>query len=390
MAPVPSPRVPHSAPMYVINASPTHCFTAGRPHRDPRRCLNRIPSFHFKRASSSCKFSPAVLRSATPSSSNHSSNDSSSDTSFSDPLSSEPLSSNSSAHNPDRLAKSRAVGQSHRDSERDHIIYLLSAIVNGRLENSLLYFVFSYAYKRDRMLRFGQTHCIARSQTPCDHHLWQLPSDCTEDSLAHLRPLLYPLSQPTQVMLSQRMMSGATASSLLELLMNRRNMWGTTHAILINLCHPEGNRRRRRPYRAATTTDDADAIVQLATRLYSREICHDYQNKHAVADYVQQRLGNLAMAAYHIDHIEATTNPVYSLTSHATECDYLPLPPSPTTPHTAEFGSPVKMRRIEGARRCTRCGVVKVAGSGHGRSKCPDGLSISSHLPYQPPSRLFE
>ncbi|KAI0556910.1 hypothetical protein FGB62_376g07 [Gracilaria domingensis] len=164
--------------------------------------------------------------------------------------------------------------------------------------------------------------------------------------------------------------------------MHRRNMWGTTHAVRANACDAEGRRRRRPPYRAATTASDAEAIVQFAAHLYCRELPAGRNNKHVVRDHLQQRLGNFAMVAYNVDHIEATINPTYSLSQYIYEDDYDMLPRSPTTPDTAEFGSPMRIRRLDGAKRCSRCGVLKIAGSGHGRSKCADGLSISSHVPY--------
>lgn len=38
--------------------------------------------------------------------------------------------------------------------------------------------------------------------------------------------------------------------------------------------------------------------------------------------------------------------------------------------------------RSVGVKRCTRCGKIKASGSGHGRSECDDGFSISSAVPY--------
>lgn len=78
-----------------------------------------------------------------------------------------------------------------------------------------------------------------------------------------------------------------------------------------------------------------------------------------------------------------------------------PPPRSPTRPDAAEFGSPVTSsgggppvqaqphhrRRGEGAKRCSRCHKLKISGSGHGRSKCDDGYSISSLVPYPAPQR---
>lgn len=45
-------------------------------------------------------------------------------------------------------------------------------------------------------------------------------------------------------------------------------------------------------------------------------------------------------------------------------------------------------RRGLGPRRCTRCKKVKLAGSGHGRSSCDDGVSVALAVPYPAPPAL--
>lgn len=120
----------------------------------------------------------------------------------------------------------------------------------------------------------------------------------------------------------------------------------------------------------------AQDIVDFAVAIFVSE----NRGKADLHHYIDSRLGSLAVLMETWSHNEACANPP-DYDSISEEPDYPPA--SPTRPEAAEFGSPSR-RRGEGAKRCSRCNMIKFTGSGHGRSKCDDGYSISSKVPYRP------
>lgn len=251
----------------------------------------------------------------------------------------------------DKFTKSRAVGQSHRDNERHHMTALRHAVAEGRAENVLLFALFHH---RVTTPPSRPPH----SRAPHSH----LPPDCAED--AHLRTDdvahaagLHRLSAPSAAAIGQTFISPALAAVLLELAVCRRNLVADTAE--------RRKHRRRTSYRLATTQRQADAICQFALRALGALTAH-LPPGHARA-VVDSRLGALGIMFRRFDQLELVCNPAGLRRSPAPEADV----------HVGE-----RRRRGEGAKRCSRCRKLKVSGSGHGRSKCDDGFSISSVVPY--------
>lgn len=269
----------------------------------------------------------------------------------------------------DKFTKSRAVGQSHRDNEKEHIAALQRDVQGLRDDNVLLFALFcaqSKVAKHDASI-------------PLRYIAQVLPWDCREDegiaSDEQASALgFYRLPAQAEHTLGQRYISFSLALVMLEFIANRRNL-------VVGAPDPEKRRRRRGSFRTAPTANQASATCNYALRLFKNDADWDAGNDKL--DYVQRKFGALALMLQTWSEYEHICNPPPF--DPADEV-FMHPPGSPTSPDAAEFGSP--RRRGEGAKRCSRCNVVKVTGSGHGRSKCADGYSISSLVPYSasPPS----
>ncbi|PXF48287.1 hypothetical protein BWQ96_01976 [Gracilariopsis chorda] len=274
----------------------------------------------------------------------------------------------------DRLAKSRATGQSYRDNEREHIFRLITAIEHGRLENNLLFVLYA-----NPSAPLSCATCISSRHAA----QWHVPWDVAEDGCEIKDVRLHALSARTQAMLGQGFISGALATVLLELMLHRRNMLGEPCPVQLGAAVADADRRRRRrpPYRTATTQEGAASIVQLAVR----QFCRESSRPRAMWDHVQWRLGHVAVAAYHMDNIEAMLNPQVRLSDcarHSRRGAELECSDAARGVESELFDALGMGRRGDGAKRCSRCGVLKITGSGHGRSKCADGLGICSAVPF--------
>lgn len=220
------------------------------------------------------------------------------------------------------------------------------------------------------------TYARVRASRPGD-----LPEDygISSDAAAH-RAGLFKVSADTAERIGQRYISPECAAVILDTLALRRNMANVAPeasasssssstvaagAPPISCSRP---RRRRSSYRAPTTKEAADRIAAFAVRTVAPGGGKD---------------GTLAkLAALGRMYDRFADNEHFCNPPSADEDDGLGFPPgSPTRPDAAEFGSPGRRRR-DGAKRCSRCHKLKISGSGHGRSKCDDGYSISSVVPY--------
>eukprot|EP00177_Eucheuma_denticulatum_P008705 GFKZ01015823.1.p1 GENE.GFKZ01015823.1~~GFKZ01015823.1.p1 ORF type:complete len:355 (-),score=22.16 GFKZ01015823.1:690-1754(-) len=270
---------------------------------------------------------------------------------------------------PDKFTKSRAVGQSHRDNEKEHVEALLRDVQGLRDDNVLLFALFC-----------AQSKVAAqRHTTPLRHIDQVLPWDTREDhnittdEQAAARGL-YRLPAQAEHTLGQRYISLSLALVMLEFIGNRRNL-------IMPTPDPGRRRRRRGSFRTTPSVGQTSATCELALRLFRNDAARE-----GVVDrrgYVDAKFGALALMLQTWSEYEHGHNPAPF--DPADEVVMLP-PGSPTSTVAMEFGSP--RRRGEGAKRCSRCNVVKVTGSGHGRSKCADGYSISSPVPFpaSPPS----
>lgn len=204
---------------------------------------------------------------------------------------------------------------------------------------------------------------------------------------------LHKLSHDTAERLGQRYVSTTVAAALLEFMVFRRNLVPDMAGVPAPCVSVEGRRRRRRrsTYRMATSKIMAEEIVTFAVRMFAQEPRGDED----LISYVDRRLGSLGVAMARWHDMEARFNPEKVLEEKASDdgddeddivmnanngSEFAPM--SPTRPEMAEFGGGGTRRRGEGAKRCSRCNRVKFTGSGHGRSKCDDGYSISSLVPY--------
>lgn len=265
--------------------------------------------------------------------------------------------------NGDKFTKSRAVGQSHRDNEKEHVVALLRDVSKLRTENILLFALFCDASYDARGLSISLRRImqVATRDRPEDHLL--------TESEARARGM-HRLAAPTVAILGMRYISTSLAVVLLEFLGVRRN--------LVSSAPDPGRRRRRRgSFRAPPTAAQANEICRYAVELFRDDAARfGVANRH---EFVDAKLGALGIALQRWSEHEKRNNPA---PFHADDDDELSDPPSsPTRPDAAEFGSPGR-RRGEGAKKCSRCNRLKFTGSGHGRSKCADGYSISSLIPY--------
>lgn len=263
----------------------------------------------------------------------------------------------------DKFTKSRAVGQSHRDNEKEHVVALLKDVGFLRTENVLLFALFCDASHNERGLSISLRRIMQMTtrDRPEDHHL--------TDSQARARGM-HRLAAPTNAILGMKYISTSMAFVLLEFLGIRRN--------LITSAPDPGRRRRRRgSFRAAPTVAQANEICQYALGLFRDDAARlRIMDRHA---FVDGKMGALAVALHRWSEHEKRNNPAPFDAEDDEE--FSDPPSSPTRPEAAEFGSPSR-RRGEGAKRCSRCNMLKYTGSGHGRSKCDDGYSISSIVPY--------
>ncbi|PXF47695.1 hypothetical protein BWQ96_02557 [Gracilariopsis chorda] len=398
--------------MYTIVATPVHCLAAGCTHAQPSDCFKRVPPFslvkpnHVRRSSSSTSPSYNSLKPSTPWNKSRT---------FASPSWAPDVSR--------RLAKSRATGQKYRDNEQHRVFRLIIAIQNGRMENCLLFTVYS-AHKRRRS---SATPCVegcaasycspscAMGAASCtfwnkaagrvEQHrflyqrryqcartkqlgpLWFRGDEITEDCESGVHVLLHPLSNRCQRVLRQRFISGALATTLLEIILHRRNIVRTQaddswdeDGDGFSSVETDGRRRKRSPFRKAVAESTMQSLMQLAIREFSREA-----GSHPdLADYVQRRMGNLSILMFHYDDAEAWCNAETDLVGDdgPLEDEMPDVEGWSCSGEVNGFGSwDVTLR--EGPRRCTRCGVLKVSGSGHGRSKCMDGLGVASTVPFE-------
>lgn len=274
-------------------------------------------------------------------------------------------------HAVDKFTKSRAVGQSHRDNEKEHVELLHRDVEDSRRENILLFALFACRYKTDRGLPVP-SRLLDGIHTALPH---DLPEDChIHDDQTAARRGMYKLSEESARRLGQRYISPALAVVLLELMIYRRNMVPDTAD---PTDQPLRRRRRRSTYRTGTSKSIAKQTVNFAISLFAKE----YMGGEDPVTYMDRRLGSLAVLRDSWCQMECHRNPVLVLEEEEEDTEYSCPPSSPTRPEAAEFGSPLR-RRGEGAKRCSRCNMLKYTGSGHGRSKCDDGYSISSLVPY--------
>lgn len=285
-----------------------------------------------------------------------------------DPPSPASLPNNTIPPLPDKFTKSRAVGQSHRDNEKEHIEALQCDVQGLRDDNVLLFALFC-----------AQSKATDHHDSPLHNIAQVLPWDRREDEgvLSDEQAIargLYRLPAQAEHTLGQRYISLSLALIMLEFIANRRNL-------IVAAPDPGRRRRRRGSFRTAPTVNQANATCEYALKLFRNDAARE-----GTADklgYVQAKFGALALMLRTWSEYEHSCNPPPF--DPADEV-FMHPPGSPTSPDAAEFGSP--RRRGEGAKRCSRCNVIKVTGSGHGRSKCADGYSISSPVPYpaSPPS----
>lgn len=282
------------------------------------------------------------------------------------------------APGPDKFTKSRAVGQSHRDNEKEHVLALQKDVEDCRVENILLFAVFASQYKAERNHKVTNQVTIGapstgqvRLEVETDR-----PEDCDINSDEEARARgLHKLSPETASWLGQEYMSSTMAQVLVEMLGYRRN-------IIVDSPDPTRRRRRRGSFRNPTATEQANSVFEHGFDLFMAESAG--MSHEAQCDYVQEKLGALSLLVRRWSILENMRNPANFDDQEGEEVGQSP-PGSPTRPEAAEFGSPNR-RRGDGAKRCSRCCMIKRTGSGHGRSKCDDGLSISSPVPYPAPS----
>lgn len=270
----------------------------------------------------------------------------------------------------DKFTKSRAVGQVHRDNERVHMAALERDIQQSKCENILLFALFAADYKKARSDHYQPTPIDPTSSVRCS-----LPSDRPENpgqanAMYGTHTNYYKLSKETAAVLGQTYISSAIASVLLELIIFRRNIVADD----LDVSNPNRRRRRRSSYRMGTSAQVADQIMNYAVRMFAMES----PNPSDLNQYVAHRMGSLAHIMERWTMLEQYYRPAEVVVEH--------IPPLPSSrPRVRQITN----KRSEGAKRCSRCNMLKFTGSGHGRSKCDDGYSISSHVPYPVPNMVL-
>lgn len=267
---------------------------------------------------------------------------------------------------PDKFSKSRAIGQTHRDNELAHLDELQREIEEGRAENLLLFTMSVQRYT-------NKWKTYVHSNRAIFSHFFD---NCFEDHGVTRKAMalslgLYKVSTETRERIGVQYISAEMAAVYLELHAYRRN--------LVPDGVPGARRRRgkRTSYREATSVYQAELVVAFAERVFWA--CAQRGNDHLGFAFVK-RVVDLKMEALGVlfrrfDDMEWCFMPADLVTQ-----DSEFLPGSPTGTQMAQFDSPRRRREI--AKRCSRCQKLKVSGSGHGRSKCDDGFSISSPVPY--------
>lgn len=208
-------------------------------------------------------------------------------------------------------------------------------------------------------------------------HAPAMPWDRTEDQdvvndVQAKHNNLYKMSEPAQVALGQRYISASLATVMLEFILFRRNM--------VAVSTDFGCRKRRRgSFRASPTEQQTESACAFALNTFRNEAATlGLGGQEARRKYVDSKFGALALMLKVWSETERNTNPP---PFEPREQDKH-RPPSPTSLHCNFSDLGYLKRRGEGAKRCSRCNVIKVTGSGHGRSKCADGYSISSPVPF--------
>lgn len=153
----------------------------------------------------------------------------------------------------------------------------------------------------------------------------------------------HALGARAAAVLGTRELDGTTALALLELTALRRNLTGGV-----------ASRERAPPPSPAL-----DNVFRTAAARYSAE---NSAPAHAAA-----RLATLDALRERWDGAEALRDAI---------------------DEAVEDEEDARARRGLGPRRCTRCKKVKLAGSGHGRSSCDDGVSVALDIPYPAPPAL--
>lgn len=297
----------------------------------------------------------------------------------------------------DKYAKSRAVGQSHRDNERLFLQSLSASVKDLLAENILLH---SLLLKQNELLHnltFNdslQTHSqLATFEREGIHSsmFFDTPEDFSLSERDALALGMFKVSAEASTQLGQRFISADMASALMEFVIVRWN-------IAAQQPDPSDGRKpliRGRIFRACTTQCQALLSVQFARALLGQccnasWISHQYAlYRHTLQDNgVNQfdnnflriglniRLGSLGLLLERLDQswLSSDLPGIHDDNEH--------MPNSPVGLDIVEFGH-FHRTKLDGAKRCSRCLKLKTAGSGHGRSQCDDGFGISSTIPYR-------
>lgn len=302
----------------------------------------------------------------------------------------------------DKFTKSRAVGQFHRDNEKHLVSSIAQEIEDLKNENSLLLSILQSRCKMPN-LPSSNAHTSVTPQVAESRLSYDRPEDfnLTEDEAGQLGML--KLSTESSALLRQQFISPHFAVVLMEIILTR---WNVVHLLPNShlACKDPPLRKRRTSFRTAISQEQAETVFQFATSLIQRHApffssspvfyhkCLPPQTENVFENVflpriIDARMGSLSVLLARFEQFERHYNPPGLECYETDEIDVLSCRP-PLTDHF----DPLAHKR-DRAKRCTRCLKYKVSGSGHGRSKCDDGHSISSTVPYPastpiPPQRL--
>lgn len=260
----------------------------------------------------------------------------------------------SSGRAADRFAKSRSVGQTHRDNEKYFSDTMQKDVEKLRAENVLLFAMLTVNHGQARNGASAHMAALLRNRERAE------------------AAGFHRLSNRAATILGLGVLSGAMAMIMLELIAARRNLIAVSD---LNT----SNRRRRR----TTLSAPAQGVVEGIILAGLDKLRKEGSAFNVVPQYwVDSCLDSLRCAHKNwAEHEQSAGAPIF---------EDEPFSESEAGRSIRNRVESPKPRPGEGPKRCSRCRKFKTAGSGHGRSKCDDHMLISSSIPYPAPPCTLE
>lgn len=241
--------------------------------------------------------------------------------------------------------KSRIFGQTHRNNER---------ALEQRLESEIM------ALQRERAML---SSLLAHNAIFMDH---RASPDSSLSSFSSPSVSQYRLAPKTAAVLGTDAISGTIAATLLEIVSLRRN-------VIPPVCDSRTPRRRRSGL-VAPPQSMYEALFKWARQAFANEFLGSEEDR---VLYVEQQFRILTNLHSKWAQQERDFGPLSMFPNN----EYQGLSDLTSGP-AQEYPARTRRRKGCGPRRCTRCKKIKHAGSGHGRSNCDDGVSVSRSIPY--------